>query len=281
MKDVWDWIRSLGPEQYALDLGAGAGSLKSLNYACTVISVDCDAGAFRSSSSNHPSATHAVLAAGDVLPFPSATFDVVLCHHVLEHVAELSQTLSEIARVLKPDGRVYISVPDGRGLCDRIYRYVFNGGDHVNQFTQLGIVSLVERTIGIQLTHWVKLYASFAYLARTRDLDRRILPSLPTRLRTLARTPTALVLAGQAVLYVTTRLADLLVRNDWALYGWALYFERVHVTGVVEMQPYINVCFYCGSGHPADQLVRKFKLLFQCPTCGRWSIYFPPYGNGL
>lgn len=41
---------------------------------------------------------------GEDLPFPSDTFDVVLCCDVLEHVKDLPKVISEISRVLKVGG---------------------------------------------------------------------------------------------------------------------------------------------------------------------------------
>jgi 2-polyprenyl-6-hydroxyphenyl methylase/3-demethylubiquinone-9 3-methyltransferase len=38
------------------------------------------------------------------LPYPDNYFDVVLCVDVLEHIADLNQTIAEIHRVLKPGG---------------------------------------------------------------------------------------------------------------------------------------------------------------------------------
>ena len=38
------------------------------------------------------------------LPYPDNYFDVVICVDVLEHIADLKQTLAEIQRVLKPGG---------------------------------------------------------------------------------------------------------------------------------------------------------------------------------
>ena len=38
------------------------------------------------------------------LPFPDASFDVVTCFDVLEHIEDKKATLGEIHRVLKPDG---------------------------------------------------------------------------------------------------------------------------------------------------------------------------------
>jgi SAM-dependent methyltransferase len=49
------------------------------------------------------------LADGMYLPFRSGTFDLVLSHAVIEHVADAPLYLQECARVLKPDGCVYLS----------------------------------------------------------------------------------------------------------------------------------------------------------------------------
>jgi len=41
---------------------------------------------------------------GEALPFPDASFDVVACCDVLEHVDDLSLVIREVARTLKPGG---------------------------------------------------------------------------------------------------------------------------------------------------------------------------------
>ncbi len=50
---------------------------------------------------------------GDVvdLPFASASFDVVVCIHVLEHVIDDRRAIDELFRVLKPGAWALISVP--------------------------------------------------------------------------------------------------------------------------------------------------------------------------
>lgn len=45
------------------------------------------------------------------MPFPDNSFDVVLCNHVLEHVANDFQALGEIRRVLKTGGWAILQVP--------------------------------------------------------------------------------------------------------------------------------------------------------------------------
>ncbi len=52
------------------------------------------------------------------LPFETASFDVVICSHVLEHVPDDRKAMSEICRVLAPAGTALLMVPlatDGLG----------------------------------------------------------------------------------------------------------------------------------------------------------------------
>jgi SAM-dependent methyltransferase len=50
-------------------------------------------------------------ASGYALPFADNTFDAVICSEVLEHVPVVAKVLQEIDRVLRPGGRLVISVP--------------------------------------------------------------------------------------------------------------------------------------------------------------------------
>jgi SAM-dependent methyltransferase len=49
------------------------------------------------------------------IDFPEATFDYLLCNHVLEHIDADSRAMSEMFRVLKPGGTAIITVPLRRG----------------------------------------------------------------------------------------------------------------------------------------------------------------------
>lgn len=55
---------------------------------------------------------------GDVcaMPFPDGEFDLVLATDIIEHVDDDAAALREIRRVLKPDGRVLITVPAFQSL---------------------------------------------------------------------------------------------------------------------------------------------------------------------
>lgn len=53
----------------------------------------------------------AVLGDGQQMPFDDASFDCVLCFETLEHVENPLSLLDELARVCKPGGRVFLSIP--------------------------------------------------------------------------------------------------------------------------------------------------------------------------
>jgi len=51
-------------------------------------------------------------AAGEHLPFADGTFDLILSHEVLEHVADDRKAVAEVTRVLRPGGRAVLFVPN-------------------------------------------------------------------------------------------------------------------------------------------------------------------------
>ncbi len=52
----------------------------------------------------------------EAIPYPDATFDVVICNHVLEHVNRPAVALSEVWRVLRRSGRFICQTPFARRL---------------------------------------------------------------------------------------------------------------------------------------------------------------------
>lgn len=43
------------------------------------------------------------------------TFDTIICYHILEHIIDDQKAMSELYRVLKPNGRIYIQTPFKEG----------------------------------------------------------------------------------------------------------------------------------------------------------------------
>lgn len=264
---MYDWLWQLSPSDRVLDIASASGSFSMEGLVCSVIAIDEDPGAF---AATVPGGRRwHVIGGVERLPIASASTDLVVCNHALEHFQELEPALEEIARVLKPDGRLYISVPDGHGFCDGVYRWVFEGGGHVNRFRREDLVRLVESRVGVRLAQWQRLYSSFTYLRGIPDL--RNAPDLQTRLKWIARLPRPLNRATQWGLYLATRVADRFFGTHLAVYGWALWFDR-GAGAAIENPPFVNVCMCCGAGHPPERVQR---LAWTCLLCrGRNPLWF-------
>lgn len=48
------------------------------------------------------------------IPQPDQCYDMIVCSHVLEHVPEDQKAMSELRRLLKPDGMLFLQVPYAR-----------------------------------------------------------------------------------------------------------------------------------------------------------------------
>ena len=61
--------------------------------------------------------------------FPDSFFDVVRLNHVLEHLTDPHGALWEIKRIVRPDGLVYVTVPNTRSLNFWLFRENWYGLD--------------------------------------------------------------------------------------------------------------------------------------------------------
>lgn len=55
---------------------------------------------------------HALVAAGEAVPYADDTFDTILSHEVIEHVNDDRVSAQEMVRVLKPGGRIVMFCPN-------------------------------------------------------------------------------------------------------------------------------------------------------------------------
>ena len=98
-----------------LDAGCGGGGMpvSLAEEVQSVVGIDpiprFRAAGIRLGREHHLDRLHFVLADGMALPFASGSFDLVLSHAVIEHVADAPLYLRECARVLAPGGRMYLS----------------------------------------------------------------------------------------------------------------------------------------------------------------------------
>ena len=91
-----------------LDIGSGNGGISEyLNAQNEVFSVDV-----QDVRANSDNGILFVQVSDEHLPFEDNMFDIVLSHHVIEHVGDQRLHLNEIRRVLTDDGICYMATPN-------------------------------------------------------------------------------------------------------------------------------------------------------------------------
>jgi predicted SAM-dependent methyltransferase len=80
------------------------------------------------------------------IPYENATFNLVICNHVLEHIPDYMKALREIHRVLKPGGTAILQTPysklfkknfEDEGINTEELKLVFYGQkDHIRIFSE-------------------------------------------------------------------------------------------------------------------------------------------------
>jgi SAM-dependent methyltransferase len=98
--------RPLNPTDDVLDLGCGSGEIAAH------LSSDCRMGCADAEDQRTHGLDLPFHTADAVLPFPDASFDVVLSNHVIEHTQDPAAHLREIRRILKPEGVAYLATPN-------------------------------------------------------------------------------------------------------------------------------------------------------------------------
>jgi len=110
-----------------------------------------------------------VNAADERLPFADESFDAILSHEVLEHVADDAQALCEMARVLRPGGRIILFVPN-RGYPFETHGIYWRGR---YRFGNIPLVNYLPHRLRDRLAPHVRVYS-------LGDLER-LFTGLPLR----------------------------------------------------------------------------------------------------
>ena len=100
-------------------------------------------------------------AAGEFIPFPSSTFDLILSHEVIEHVQDDRAAICEMIRLLKRGGRVVIFCPN-RGYPFETHGIFWQGKYY---FGNKLFVNYLPRLLRNKLAPHVRVYSK-------RDLQK-------------------------------------------------------------------------------------------------------------
>lgn len=112
-----EWVG--GPGRRILDLGCRYGALtRAYTEGNSVVGMDVDHEALAEAAKLGIETRHGD--ATEPLPFEDASFDVVVCGELLEHLPWPGQTVAEAHRVLKPGGWFVGSVPNAYRVKNRL-----------------------------------------------------------------------------------------------------------------------------------------------------------------
>ena len=165
---------------HALVAGCGIGMYAAQiqdRFDARVTAFDIERDRVRSARRRLP---HAIVAAGEAIPFPDDSFDLVLSHEVIEHVADDRVSARELARVAKPGGIIMIFCPNRWYPFEthgHYWRGVYHFGNtplinylpdklrdklapHVRAYTQRGIRRLFA-DCPVEIIHHARIYGGY------------------------------------------------------------------------------------------------------------------------
>ena len=207
----------VAPGQLLLDAGCGEGRhcFGALARGARVVGLDLDRASLRAAcgplrARGRELGRLAGVLQGDAfaLPFRDASFDRVICAEVMEHVHDYRGAAKELGRVLRPGGRLAVTIPTA--TSERLYLrlgddYFESPGGHIRIFRPRALSEALAaaglRTEGASFAHglhtpywalrslvglpraeanrWVRVYRFFlirAAVSRAMDgLEKRVL----------------------------------------------------------------------------------------------------------
>ena len=122
-----------------LDIGCGTGgTMRVIRDICKPSGIDMS---FQALEYTTEKGLPAAVADATALPFPGNTFDFALALDVIEHIDDDIGVLREIKRVLKPEGRLILTVP--------AHQYLFSTHDkslhHVRRYSKKLLRTRIEQ----------------------------------------------------------------------------------------------------------------------------------------
>lgn len=109
--------------------------------------------------------------AGENIPLPDESLDVILSHEVLEHVQNDRKAVEEMTRLLRPGGRMVIFVPN-RGYPFETHGIYWRGRYH---FGNIPLVNYLPDSLRNRLAPHVRVYSAHRLEQLMSGLPLRII----------------------------------------------------------------------------------------------------------
>ena len=139
--------RQLGSHCTILDVacGEGYGAAMVAETAYKVVGVDLSIDVIQQAKNNyrHHANLQFVTASCECLPFSDASFDFAISFETIEHIEKQKEFISELARVLRPDGILILSSPNKRLYSDA---HDYHNEFHVRELYRNELEELLHET---------------------------------------------------------------------------------------------------------------------------------------
>jgi SAM-dependent methyltransferase len=206
------FARDLPPNVRVLDVGCGRRPYAGFFGPTHYIGLDVSA------SGRHGEDKRAdAFFDGTRLPIASNAVEAAICTEVLEHAVDPVALTQEMHRVLKPEGRLLITVPFIWGLHELPYDF--------RRFTPIGLAALV-RQAGFEILHEDRL-------VRGIEAIRTLVQSELNNFRLNVVPHLALTRAEQRRLRWALRLHDVLFGTLLKLWNGAFIFDRIYLDNLL------------------------------------------------
>lgn len=154
-KSLW-YIKYLQPNDVVLDMGFGSlqhsidiyKKVRSI-YAFDNLEQNIDLAYNRINVLNIKKIKIDLADAEKKLPYKNNQFSVVLCLDVLEHIKNEKIAMGEIRRVLKKNGKLFLSLPNSESSWKQLQRSVglnyYSDPDHKREYTRSQVEKLMQK----------------------------------------------------------------------------------------------------------------------------------------
>ena len=111
----------------ALDIGCSTGFISDelQKAGAKVTGLDIDEPGLAAARERFGEKIEFVCAGGEDIPVPPSSFDIVIFNHIYEHVVDADAVMTDIRRVLRPDGVVYLGLGNRLGIIEPHYKLPF------------------------------------------------------------------------------------------------------------------------------------------------------------
>ena len=175
---------SLARGATVLDVGAGDAPYRELFAHATYLTCDWE------NSIYEPDRPPDVVARADEIPLEDESVDAIVCTQVLEHVPEPRAVLDEFHRLIRPDGRLWVTTPLTWYLHEQpydYYRYTSHGLLYL--LDRAGFVDIEIKPMNDSFSTLAQLVSHLGYMMGRQpdgyDDQREIISTTMTRLSTL------------------------------------------------------------------------------------------------